>query len=75
MRITNVRRGRIARVAGICAVLLLLLYALHSWSSENVVVSNEINVEPHAEYYTSHRGVYPELRTGKREHMKLVLKG
>lgn len=67
MRITNIRRSRIYRIAGICAILLVLVYALHSWSSANVGIdTNEIN-QPEAQksYYKFHRNVYPTLNTGK----------
>lgn len=68
MRITNVRRGRIARMAGGCAVLLLLVYALHKWSSENInnVSADEIlDSVGHVGYYKFHRDVYPTLQTGE----------
>ncbi|XP_047988490.1 N-acetylgalactosaminyltransferase 7 [Leguminivora glycinivorella] len=65
MRITNLRRGRIARMGGICAILLMLIYALHKWSNENVgnredvVVSDSLN----SNSYKSHHDVYPTLKT------------
>lgn len=69
MRITNLRRGRIARMAGGCAVLLLLMYALHKWSSENIANgdTDEI-VDSFAEvgYYKFHRDVYPTLKSGEK---------
>lgn len=67
MRITNVRRGRIFRIAGICAVLLVLIYALQSWTSANggVDTSEFINSDAQKSYYKFHRNVYPALNTGK----------
>lgn len=67
MRITNIRRGRIGRMAAICAILLCLVYAIHKWSYKNVAVELEV---PAANYqvsgiFKSHEGVFPELRTGK----------
>lgn len=65
MRITNLRRGRIARIGGLCAILLLLIYALHKWSNENVGISEEIVFsESQAGFYKSHLDVYPSLKTG-----------
>lgn len=67
MRITNVRRGRIIRITAIAAVLLILIYALHSYSYANVDSnSNEIVLTgDKLSYYKSHRDVYPKLETGK----------
>ncbi|KPI92925.1 PREDICTED: N-acetylgalactosaminyltransferase 7 isoform X1 [Papilio xuthus] len=65
MRITNVRRGRIFRIAGICAILLVLIYALQSWTSANVGIdtSEFINSDAQKSYYKFHRNVYPALNT------------
>lgn len=61
------RRGRIYRVGGLCAVLLLLIYALHNYSRASISIdSNEIlDLNSAAEYYKSHKDVYPTLKTGK----------
>lgn len=69
MRITNVRRGRIIRMAGISAVVLVLIYALHSYSQANLGNdSNEIVLsEDQPKYYKFHRDVYPTLKTGMLE--------
>lgn len=74
MRITNVRRGRIIRMSAACAILLLLLFALHKWSSDNVAVNSETAVlsESQANHYKSHHDVYPVLKTGKLNKIVLV---
>lgn len=67
MRITNIRRGRIGRIAAICVILLCLVYALHKWSYKNVAVEHgvpEANPQVGGSF-KSHEGVLPELRTGK----------
>ncbi|XP_049868338.1 N-acetylgalactosaminyltransferase 7 isoform X2 [Pectinophora gossypiella] len=64
MRITNVRRGRIIRMAAIWAILLVLIYALHSWSSENNASSgSDVLPDVQLGYQKFHPSVYPELRT------------
>lgn len=66
MRITNVRRGRIIRVALISVFVLILIYGLHSYSQGNVGSdTNEIILsEDQPKYYKFHRDVYPVLKTG-----------
>lgn len=66
MRITNLRRGRIFRTAGICVVLIILIYALHSYSSSNAVESiNTVLSNDAPTYYKFHRDVYPTIKTGE----------
>lgn len=70
MRITNVRRGRIIRMGGACAILLVLLFALHKWSSENVDAEpiSALLSDSQPEYYKYHRDVYPTLKSGNKVH-------
>ncbi|XP_026484210.1 N-acetylgalactosaminyltransferase 7 [Vanessa tameamea] len=65
MRITNVRRGRIIRMTAIGAILLILLYAVHSYSYVSVDVdSNDIVIsDAQPNYQKFHRDVYPTLKT------------
>lgn len=66
MRITNIRRGRIGRMAAVCAILLCLIYAIHKWSYRNVAVELEA-LEANQQVsgiFKSHEGVFPELKTG-----------
>lgn len=64
MRITNVRRGRILRMAGLGLILLLILYMLHEWSNRNVVKEQEsISL---TDSKSDHRKVYPVLEKGKK---------
>ncbi|KAL4715304.1 hypothetical protein ACJJTC_004756 [Scirpophaga incertulas] len=64
MRITNVRRGRIFRMGGACAILLVLIFGLHKWSSENILKNTDESLENVQQgYYKFHRDVYPELKT------------
>lgn len=67
MRITNVRRGRIYRMGGLCAILLILLYALHNYSRQSISSDSNVilDINAAAEYYKSHKDVYPTLKTGK----------
>lgn len=60
------RRGRIVRMGAACAVLLLLVYALHKWSSENIAFADDmIDSEAQVGYFKFHRDVYPTLKSGK----------
>lgn len=65
MRVTNIRRGRILRMTAACAILLLLVYALHKWSDENIAFQSSDNVIAEAQvgYYKFHRDVYPTLKS------------
>lgn len=67
MRITNIRRGRIGRMAAVCAILLCLVYALHKWSYKNVAMELGVpEADPQVSgKFKSHEDVFPELRTGK----------
>lgn len=65
MRITNLRRGRLVRMGAACTVLLLLIYALHKWSSENIENTDVVLLaDSETSYYKSHKDVYPVLKTG-----------
>lgn len=66
MRITNVRRGRIIRMGAACAILLLLLFALHKWSTDTGAIESERELisDSQSAFYKSHRNVYPTLKTG-----------
>lgn len=65
MRITNVRRGRIIRMGAACAILLLLLFALHKWSTDTGAIESERELisDSQSAFYKSHRNVYPTLKT------------
>lgn len=68
MRITNVRRGRIIRIAAIGAILLVLIYAVHKWYSESPISDFEDSgsvMNSEFGLYKSHPNVYPVFRTGK----------
>lgn len=72
MRITNVRRSRIFRLCAACAILIVLLIALHQWSNENVRAESLDAILPESQVghhnYKSHHDVYPTLKTGERRH-------
>lgn len=55
-------------MGGACAILLLLLIALHKWSSENVDAESmsALISDSQPAYYKFHRNVYPTLKSGKR---------
>lgn len=68
MRITNVRRGRIIRISACCGILLLLLFALHKWSSDNnfpIVPERQALSDLDGGLYKFHLDVYPVIKTGK----------
>lgn len=75
MRITNVRRGRIIRMASACGILLVLLYALHKWSTDNVASESDVGIlsDSQAAYFKSHHDVYPTLKTGKKNYWLKML--
>ena len=49
-----------------CAILLVLIYALHKWSAENVGSEKDVGIlsDSNAAYFKSHHNVYPTLKTG-----------
>ncbi|XP_011551579.3 N-acetylgalactosaminyltransferase 7 [Plutella xylostella] len=64
MRITNLRRGRIARIAAAAAICLMLVYALHKYSKESESVSSSDVHLVQSEIvsaYKYHADVYPKL--------------
>lgn len=68
MRITNLRRGRIARIAAAAAICLMLVYALHKYSKESESVSSSDVHLVQSEIvsaYKYHADVYPKLLNGK----------
>lgn len=60
------RRGRIIRMGAACAILLLLLFALHKWSTDTGAIESEreLILDSQSAFYKSHRNVYPTLKTG-----------
>ncbi|OWR40790.1 putative n-acetylgalactosaminyltransferase [Danaus plexippus plexippus] len=65
MRITNIRRGRIFRTTGLCAILLLFIYAIHSYSRSNGNVDSyeKLIVNEPLSKYKFHKDIYPTLQT------------
>lgn len=75
MRITNIRRGRIFRTTGLCAILLLFIYAIHSYSRSNGNVDSyeKLIVNEPLSKYKFHKDIYPTLQTGKCKNELFII--